>query len=122
MLNFIILSMAVSVISLTLTKSRLFLPVRFWFGSKGNRLVSDFITCPYCLSHWVAIVLVVAYKVRLVSLWLPIDYLITAFAVVCIASILSGVILYLIPMNSDADKYRTLLAEAKQVIKERRKR
>ena len=78
--------------------------------------------CPYCLSHWVAIALVVIYKLRLVSLWLPIDYLVSAFAVVCVASILSGVILYLIPMNSDTDKYRELLSEAKQLIEERSKR
>jgi len=52
-----ILAMAVSALSMTVSKSN----AMYWFRSllsKGGSLLSELVHCPYCLSHWFAFSLV----------------------------------------------------------------
>jgi Protein of unknown function (DUF1360) len=45
------------VISLTLTKSKLFSPMRKWIRYRSDWL-GELVSCPYCTSHWVGGLLV----------------------------------------------------------------
>jgi hypothetical protein len=48
----ILCSVAVGCVSLTITKSKIFEPVRDYV--EGWDFISDLINCPYCISHWVS--------------------------------------------------------------------
>lgn len=87
----LVLVLATSAISLTITKGSIFENLREqviersqWFG----KLVS----CPYCTSHWVSFILVAIYQPRLVSSWWPFDLLVSAFAIVALAAPVSWVV------------------------------
>ena len=41
----------------------------------------ELLSCGYCLSHWVAAALVLAYQPRLFWFWWPVDYLFTTLVV-----------------------------------------
>jgi hypothetical protein len=45
---------AVGATSLTLSRSKLFLPARFWVMRK-SRWWGDLVTCWYCLAHWLSL-------------------------------------------------------------------
>lgn len=85
----IVLSLAVSSISVTVTRSKVFAPFRAWIGARHEKLGGLF-SCFYCLSHWLAAAFVLVYQPRLLSLWLPLDLVVAVFAIVTIASIFSG--------------------------------
>lgn len=73
MTELIILALAVSSISYTITKSVLFAPIR-------NKLNWRILKCCYCLSHWVALGLIlISYPLRF-----P-DFIIYTFVVVTLS-------------------------------------
>lgn len=74
MIEIILLSAVVGTVSMTITRSRLFM----WLPRM----------CPYCFGHWVAIPLVVIYQPRvLASDLFFIDVVCNWFAVIAFASI-----------------------------------
>jgi len=79
--NYLEIAAAIATISLTVTKSTLFQPLR-----KHWRVLR----CPYCFSHWVAFVFATTISDSLF------DFIIKSFALVCFASILSFFILIFI--------------------------
>lgn len=51
----LIVGVAVGVVSLTVTRSLIFKPIREWFDER-NEFLADLFGCPYCFSHWVSAV------------------------------------------------------------------
>ena len=45
---------ATAVVTLTISRSRIFRPLRTWVAERSDFLY-DLLECPYCLSHWVAL-------------------------------------------------------------------
>jgi hypothetical protein len=88
----IMLSFAVSAISMTVTKAVVFKPAREWIVDKSSWFGKLF-TCPYCFSHWVAFVVVFIWKPELLDsgLWV-LDMLMTAMIMVAIAAPVSFLI------------------------------
>lgn len=88
----IMLSFAVSAISMTVTKAVVFKPLREWIVEKNSWLGKLF-TCPYCFSHWVAFAVVFIWKPELLDsgLWV-LDMLMTAMIMVAIAAPVSFLI------------------------------
>ncbi len=93
--NLIIISMCVSSISITLTRGSPFSFLRNW-AYKRSKWFGALLSCTYCTSHWVAIVIVI-----LVYIYNPIvnitnilfiDAAITVFAVVAISTIITGIV------------------------------
>lgn len=93
--NLVLLSMCVSTISLTITKSRIFSPLRFWVVKRNER-VGSLLSCPYCISHWVAAFFVVLLYIDnpmvIVTNILFIDAIIIIFAIISLATIITGII------------------------------
>lgn len=91
-----ILSLACAAMSFTLSKSHVGEYLSQWFSKRGMVMLTLLFDCPYCLSHWIAFPLVFLYQPVVVSYWLPLDLLISAFAIVGLSGVISGVITYFI--------------------------
>jgi hypothetical protein len=57
----VMLGVGAAVISLTVTKSKLFKPIREWGMSRKNPLFGELLSCPYCFAHWSALFLSILY-------------------------------------------------------------
>lgn len=91
--SFLVLSMAVAAVSVTLTKSGIFEKPRSWIDAK-NAFLGDLVHCPYCTSHWLSFLTVALYQPTFVSSgYVVADYAISAFAMIMLASYLGGVII-----------------------------
>lgn len=86
------LSLVVSTTSVTLSKAKLFLGLREAL-SRCSRWLGALIHCPYCVSHWVSLLLVVVYRPCLAHCGIcVIDYGVSVFAIVAVATIWSRLI------------------------------
>lgn len=96
-LTIIALGIAAGFVSLTLTKATIFEPFRdfFFFRSEKNSIMKflhDLVTCPYCFSHWVSLVMVCIWRPRLVNCgYIWIDLGISWFVIIGIASYAWGI-------------------------------
>lgn len=90
--SIIILSLAVSSVSLTMTKAKLTKPLRNFVRSRSEWL-GELFSCPYCFSHWVSFGAVAAARPVVTSTGLLLaDLLISAFAVISLAALTSGLV------------------------------
>ena len=92
---FIMISLCIAAVSLTISKSQIFSPFRRWV-EKRSRILGVLLNCTYCTSHWAAIFFVVLLyiysPVVMVTNILFLDAVITIFATVCLATIIVGII------------------------------
>jgi hypothetical protein len=101
------LSVACGTISFTISKSKFFAGIRKLVEARVPFL-GEGISCPYCVSHWIALLLTMVYLPHpVVSGWvygLFIDYFVAAMAMVALAAItarviFSSYIVMMIPTN-----------------------
>jgi hypothetical protein len=105
-IGLLVLALAVASAAATLTKAKVSRPLRDWLDrraypdpadrTKRNRVwyfVNEAFTCPYCLSHWLALGAVAIYRPILVScgFW-PVDLLVSAMAIVTLSAWFVGLI------------------------------
>jgi len=87
LIQVLLLSLAVSSTTMTLSFATIAAPLREWAGKLGDRL-DELMNCPYCLSYWLAAILC----------WLKfgfsLDSLISIMAVVTLSSMWSFIIGY----------------------------
>lgn len=82
-------SLVVSTVSMTLSKAKLFRGLREAV-SQRSRWLGELIHCPYCVSHWISFLLVAVYRPCLTHCCIPVaDYVVSAFAMVAMATIWS---------------------------------
>jgi hypothetical protein len=86
MIDALFLSIIVASISFTVTEARLFKPIRVWI-KKRNSFWGSFLLCGYCFGHWIAFALVAIYKPKLLNLWWPLDYFLTALVVAWLSAL-----------------------------------
>ena len=72
----ILLSMVVASISFFITHTQLLEKQRKFLWQKSD-FVAGLLDCCYCLGHWVAIVVLVIFPVRLFGIVWPADYILT---------------------------------------------
>lgn len=85
------LALAVGAISMTTAKTEIFMPLRWWIYDR-NEWLGELVKCPYCTAHWLAFGAEAVYGPRLVrSGFAPLDYLLSAMAIVAISTLVSGV-------------------------------
>ena len=87
----VMLSLAVSTISVTITKTIMFKPIRSYIEQR-SKWFGELFHCPYCLSHWVALFLFVFYAPKVINGFMILDYLVTFFVIVALATFWSFVI------------------------------
>ncbi len=95
-----VMAFAVSAIAVTITKAKVFQPIRGWIKSKSVWL-GDLFSCPYCLSHWLAIIIVAIYQPDMFSFFLILDLIIAIFLMIAFSAIVSGIITKLFPFNNE---------------------
>lgn len=88
MIKAILLSMVVASISFFISHSQLLEKLRKWAWRKSN-FFSDLIDCCYCLGHWVAVVVLVIFPVRLFGIAWPADYILTWLVISWLAGLQS---------------------------------
>lgn len=84
----IVLALAIGAVAFTISLTKITRPMRDKLDraanvrdSKALRWLHSLVTCPYCLAHWLAFGAVAIYRPRLVHMFLPLDYLVTAMAI-----------------------------------------
>lgn len=66
----LLLSLACGSISMTISKSKFFQPLRARLKSRGTKratFIGEGLSCPYCVSHWTAYILMLIYFPRPLS-------------------------------------------------------
>src|SRR5687768_9303666 len=75
-----VLALAVSATSVTIGRTAVFAPFRDWFEARST-WIHGLVSCPYCLSHWIAFLLAAWYRPRIVQSSVPfVDVAVSAFA------------------------------------------
>ena len=95
------IALATSAISITIGKGKVFNPLREALGKRTKQRGRHFITskllellkCPYCLSHWIAALFVFAYRPLFFDIWWEADLIVSLFAIVALANMISWVVL-----------------------------
>ena len=88
----IIIALAVSPISFTITKTKIFKPIRSWAFSK-NKFLGELLECPYCSSHWISLlfcIIIVPQPIK--SAFIIMNIIISTFVVVFFSSVFNFVI------------------------------
>lgn len=120
----LILSLPVAAISLTITKSSLFEPLRKWLLDKSEWL-GQLISCPHCTSHWVSFALVAIYHPRMLqSAWWLVDLMVSAFAIVALAMPVSFIVVYSLrgmapTEDPEKEQLRSALQKARELLSQR---
>jgi len=84
-LNAMLLSVATAAVSYFIVRAEFLDRPRSWLTAKSGP-IGKLIGCGYCLSHWVAAMLVVACDVRLFGMPWSLDYALTILVVAWLAS------------------------------------
>lgn len=111
----IVLAIAAASVSVTLTQTELFAPIRAR-ANKAGHMIGHLFHCFYCMSHWVVIVGIAVYRpVILSSGWLMIDLTVSTFFTVTLSAFFSGMILkvFLVSVTKTAKELevRRLMSE-----------
>ncbi len=86
----LVLAIAASSISITITQTELFVPLRT-LADKCGHMIGYLFRCFYCLSHWVVILGVALYQPRvIVSAYPVVDWVVSAFFAITLSSYFSG--------------------------------
>lgn len=87
----LVLAVAVAAASFTIARTKVTAPFRAavlkrskWFGA--------LVSCPYCVSHWLAAGAVAIYRPRPVELWTPVDVAVAWIFTVAVSAAVVGVI------------------------------
>jgi hypothetical protein len=84
-----VIALTCSGIAMSFTQGSMFDPVRAWIMSK-NKLLGDLFKCFFCLSHWLAFAGVAIYQPRPLQATLVADLVVSAFTIVTLATLSSG--------------------------------
>ena len=107
-LKLVLCAAAAASISMTLTKAKVFSPLRQAVKAK-SKFLGDLFSCPYCMSHWVSFLLVLVFQPRPIQVWLPVDLLLSAFIMVALAPLFAYLIYHVYNgMESENSDYKPL--------------
>jgi multisubunit Na+/H+ antiporter MnhG subunit len=91
-LTTVILAIAVAAVSMTIGRAKVSEGFRSWADNKSAWL-GKLVNCPYCISHWIALVAVAWYRPRVItSGFIVFDWFVSLFVIVALASLVSGMI------------------------------
>ncbi len=86
----LMIALAASSISMTVTQTELFAAFREWM-TKKNAMMGHLFHCFYCLSHWVVFGGMLVYRPALLhSGFAFIDWVMTAFITITLATLING--------------------------------
>jgi len=90
LIELLAVSLAVSGVSITISRSQMFQTVRVWaFGV--NDWFGELLSCWWCVSHWIAFLFVAYYRVTVLeSEFVVLDLFFNTFVVVALAGLTSA--------------------------------
>lgn len=88
MIKAILLSMVVASVSFFFAHSQLAGTARAWV-LKRSSFFGMLVECPYCLGHWLAVIALLLFPIRLFGVVWPVDYLLTWFVIAWMAGLQS---------------------------------
>ncbi len=91
MKDFLFLALFVGTLSMTVTKSTIIRPFRVWIANR-NELAGELVQCPFCFSHWVALIAVIVLKFRVTEFGPYIDCPVAWLALTGAGTVVSGTI------------------------------
>lgn len=87
-----IIALASANISITITQTEIFQPLRL-LANKAGHMIGYLFHCFYCMNHWVVIAAMCIYQPRLITSPYPIvDWIVTTFVTISLSVFLSGVV------------------------------
>ncbi len=98
-------------VSMTISTAKGFSGLRTWVKSK-NEWIGEGLSCPYCTSHWVALILMLIYRPRPLDCGIYlIDFFTATMMMVALASITARAIFsayaVMAPSPDETPKYKT---------------
>lgn len=109
LVQLVIMAFAVAAGSTTITRAAVTRPLRAWVEKQGWSFIHEFLSCPYCMSHWLS---------ALCALYIAEDFLtwlIITFALVGLSAIVTGTIFKLFLIDEHViERLQEELNEAKE--------
>ena len=93
MLQLAYLSVACGAASLVVSKGAVFDRAHKWLEPRAP-LLEQMLSCPWCLSHWVALALVLVSRPLPLTGLLPVDYFVATMVVVALSSLTARAIFW----------------------------
>lgn len=115
----VVLALATAAISVTISRAWIFASFRMWV-SYHSAWLGELVSCSYCLSHWVAIVLVAIYRPVIIKHLVVIDLVVSVFVMVTLAAITGGLVTKLNPFPSRSDEIESERAKLREALKSAR--
>jgi len=91
LLAILFLSMASASLTVTLSRGKIFDRPRDWMARKSE-FIGRLLSCPYCLSHWVAFAIVGVYRPQALPAQPMVNFFAVSFAVVTLTALLIGAV------------------------------
>lgn len=83
------LAAAIAALSAIVTLAKISKPFRVWLSNRSS-WIGELFSCSYCFSHWVALVVVLWYKPRIMASSVAfIDYFVTWLCLISFAAIIT---------------------------------
>lgn len=86
MITIIYLAIANGMISLVIAKSKFFRWLRDYFFNRGHNFIHELLSCPYCISHWIAFVMTIIHPPQTRTHGIVFDFLVVMFVNVAFAT------------------------------------
>ncbi len=127
--EWIVLSVIVWTVSTTISRARVFRPLRSWVKGRSD-FFGEGVSCQYCISHWVAFTLILIYRPHILppAQWpaalpwlLPVvDYCVSAFAVIGLGALIARTLARTPPdgIHPDQKEWEQIRAEVLRVAPE----
>ncbi|MGW8177511.1 MAG: DUF1360 domain-containing protein [bacterium] len=81
----VLLAGACATMAMTLTKAVIFRGFREWVKTKSEFL-GELFSCPYCTSHWIAGVLAVVFRPRMIVTNVVLDVIVSALVIIALTA------------------------------------
>lgn len=88
-IHFLLLGLCCATVSYTLTKGSIFGPLRVW-AIERSLWLGKLMSCPYCMSHWIALGAMVIFQPKMIGGPAWADYITTWFALVGLSALGAG--------------------------------
>lgn len=90
--NLVFLGIATGAISMVVSRSAILNAFHAWV-EKRSVFLEDLLSCPWCVSHWIALIFTIIYRPLIVTSWfVPVDYFVTVMVMTVIAAITARII------------------------------
>lgn len=90
--NLVFLGIATGAISMVVSRSTILNSFHDWL-EKRSVFLENLLSCPWCVSHWIALIFTIIYRPLIVTSWfVPVDYFVTVMVMTVIAAITARII------------------------------